>query len=59
VLSATEPRIKRKIAELSDHKGILTVRWKTAPTEKQKFYLLQLWAQVGGEDWANDYVQHE
>lgn len=46
-----------KIEELRDHKGTLTVKWKTEPTDGEKEILLKSWMSIVGDGSNN--VEHE
>jgi hypothetical protein len=56
LLSAMEPRVKRRLRSLSDHKGLLTAHWRFEPPCADKVHVAQLWATVGKE--FSDAVQH-
>ena len=56
LLSAMEPRVKRRLRWLNDHKGILTACWRFEPPSADKVHIAQLWETVGKE--FSDAVQH-
>ena len=46
-----------KMAGLHDHKGNLIVRWRTAPTVREKSFFLRAWVSLIGDGAEN--VSHE
>ena len=50
-------RFMAKIASLHDHKGTLTVTWKSAPTAGEKEFILKAWKSRIGD--GADNVEHE
>ncbi len=48
---------KKKVAELHDHKGILTVKWKEAATAGEKEFFSRAWKSDIGDACEN--VEHE
>lgn len=47
----------KKVVGLHDHKGTLTVKWRTTPTAEEKKYLSVAWNSEIGDHSAN--VEHE
>ena len=48
--------LRRKIAGLHDHKGILTITWKSTATAGEKEFFVQAWKSVGD---LTENVEHE
>lgn len=47
-----------KIESIYDHKGVLTITWKTAPSEKEKGYLQKAWGSVVTA-YEGNQIEHE
>lgn len=45
-----------KLAQLHDHKGVLTVYWHTDPTDEEKQYFVRAWKSQVGD--GTDRVEH-
>lgn len=45
-----------KIAKLHDHEGLLTVTWRSAPTDGEKDFLVKAWSSSIGD--GADNVEH-
>ncbi len=49
--------VLNKISNLHDHKGTMSVTWKTSPTEREKAMFLKAWKSSIGD--GADNVLHE
>lgn len=47
----------KKVGELNDHKGTLTVRWVSDPTQEEMDYFVKAWESIIGDGCDN--VEHE